>query len=84
MKIITTKTAKKFNPEYGWVEQVKFFIFGFYFWTEIHAIEILPQVTEPQHLADLEEMAMYQEWRAKMKTMRLSDDEFLQIINTRF
>lgn len=34
MKILTTKTVKKFHPEYGWIDQVQFRLFGFHFWTE--------------------------------------------------
>ena len=34
MKILTTKTVKKFSPEYGWIDQVQFRLFGFHFWTE--------------------------------------------------
>lgn len=36
MKIITTKTVKKFSPEYGWIDQVQFRLFGWHFWSENH------------------------------------------------
>ncbi len=46
MKILTTKTVKKFSPEYGWIDQVQFYtpeinllifkIRPFHFWSENH------------------------------------------------
>jgi len=39
MKILTTKTVKKFSPEWGWIDQVQFRLFGFHFWTENHKSE---------------------------------------------
>ena len=84
MKIITTQTKKVFSPEYGWINQITFFIFGFKFWTENHLFEIEKEPEAPKYSYDLEEMTGYQEWRQKMHLMRLEDDEFMQIINTRF
>lgn len=84
MKIITQKSANKFSPEYGWINQISFFIFGFKFWTENHLIEIEKEPEAPKYSYDLEEMTGYQEWRQKMHLMRLDDEQFTQIINTRF
>ena len=81
---ITTQTSKKFHPEFKWVQQIKFYIFGFQFWTEIHAIEALPQVTETAHLADLEEMAMYIEWRNKCHLPYIENTQFDLTLNTKF
>lgn len=84
MKIITKKSAKKFSPEYGWVNQISFFVFGFKFCTENHFIEIISEPKEEKYSYDVEEMTGYQEWREKMHLMRLEDDVFIQILNTRF
>lgn len=82
MNILTKKTKKVHSPEYGWLEQVKYYVFGFCIMTENNPINPFPEGEKTAH--DIEEMAMYQEWREKMKLMRLEDDEFIQILNTRF
>lgn len=81
MKILTQRKKKVFSPDYGWLEQVKYYVFGFCVMTENNPIEAF---TEERTVHDLEDMAMYQEWREKMKLMRLEDDDFVQILNTRF
>jgi len=46
MKIFTTKTVKKFSPEWGWIDQVQFKLFGRTFWTENHEAEPIPDQIE--------------------------------------
>ena len=74
------KTVQKvFLKEYGWVNQTKCYLFGkrgLCFLTVNNAIEVLPQVTEPAHLADLEELALYIEWRNKCHLPYIEDSEF--------
>ena len=74
------KTIEKvFLKEYGWVELTKRYLFGIRglcFFPEVNPIEVLPQVTEPEHLADLEELAMYIEWRNKCHLPYIEDSEF--------
>ena len=86
MKKITQKKSKKYNPDFGWINQISFFIFGFKFWTENHLIEISEpdEAEEKENIHNLEEMAMYAEWREKLGLMRLNDDDFVQILNSRF
>lgn len=84
MKIITTRKANKIHPEYGKVLQVTFYIFNLKFWTENNPVEVDHPEEKFKYDYDLEEMTGYAEWREKMKLMRLSDEEFTQIINTRF
>ena len=73
------KIQKVFLKEYGWVNQTKCYLFGkrgLCFLTVNNAIEVLPQVTEPEHLADLEELAMYIEWRNKCHLPYIENSEF--------
>lgn len=74
------KTVQKvFLKEYGLVNQTKCYLFGkrgLCFLTVNNAIEVLPQVTEPAHLADLEELSLYIEWRNKCHLPYIEDSEF--------
>lgn len=84
MKLFTRKTAVKFSQEFGKINQVTYYFLGVKFWTENYLIEIEPIKEEPKYSYDIEEMTGYMEWRQKMHLMRLEDEEFMQIINTRF
>jgi len=70
----TTKT-KKFMPEYGWIEQVRFYLFGFHVWTENHPLEI-PEDVEPMAIYQLkrERQVSYSEMSANMP--ELTNAEF--------
>ena len=46
MKIFTQKSAKKFSPEFGPIKQIKYFIFGFHYWTVYNPIEIPDNLEE--------------------------------------
>lgn len=84
MKLFTRKTAVKFSQEFGKINQVTYYFLGVKFWTENYLIEIEPIKEEPKYSYDIKEMTGYMEWRQKMHLMRLEDEEFMQIINTRF
>ena len=84
MKLFTRKTAVKFSPEFGKINQVTFYFFGLKFWTENYLIEIEPIKEEPKYSYDIEEMTGYMEWRQKMHLMQLDDDTFSQILHSRF
>ena len=84
MKLFTRKTAVKFSPEFGKINQVSYYFLGLIFWTENYLIEIEPIKEEPKYSCDIEEMTGYMEWRQKMHLMRLDDDTFSQILHSRF
>lgn len=46
MKILTTKKVKKFSPDWGWIDQVQYFLFGWHFWTENYISEPLEESVE--------------------------------------
>lgn len=78
---------KVFLKEYGWVKQTKHYLFGkrgLCFLTVNNAIEVIPQVTAPAHLADLEEMAMYIEWRNKLNLPYIENSQFDLTLNSKF
>lgn len=90
-KIIRTWYGKKtiqkvFLKEYGWAELTKRYLFGIRglcFFPEINPFEVLPQVTEPAHLADLEELALYIEWRNKCHLPYIENSQF-DLTRTKF
>lgn len=81
MKVFTTTKKKVFDPNYGWLEVPEFRFFGFrYGRGRIHkaSIEILENKTSTH---DLEEMAMYLEWRNKMHLPYIENSEFDLTLN---
>lgn len=83
MKALTTTSRKVYHSEFGWLKQIKFFLFGFHFLTENHPIQ--EQIEEAiGNVYDLEDMAVYIEWRKKMKLMRLSNQEYEKVLTTKF
>lgn len=84
MKLITKKTSKKFSPEFGWLKVVEFKFLGFKFWTEHHLIDDIVPTNEKHTSHDLEEMAMYAEWREKLNLGPVDNETFTQILNNRF
>ena len=84
MKLFTRKTAVKFSPEFGKINQVAYYFLGVKFWTENYLIEIEEKPEELKYSYDIEEMTGYMEWRQKMHLMRLDDDTFSQILHSRF
>lgn len=84
MKILTTKKAMKFHPEFGRVEQITYHLFGVKILTENFLPEAEPQQPEIKNDPDLEEMTGYIEWRAKMKVMSLTNEQYTNVANTRF
>ena len=80
-KVIKDKVTLK---EFGMVERVRLFIFGILVWTEYHAIEAKVQHEEKNHRANISEMEGYLEWRERLKMGNVSDEDFINILNTRF
>lgn len=73
--------------EYGFAYQTTFYLFGRRGLGVVigyDPIEAPAQQAERIYNADLEDMTGYNEWRAENKLMRLSDEEFDLIMNTRF
>ena len=54
MKLFTRKTAVKFSPEFGKINQVTYYFLGVKFWTENYLIEIEPIKEEPKYSYDIE------------------------------
>lgn len=83
-KLITTKETKKFSNEYGWLRVITYYFLNVRFWSEHYLLFEPKQEEKPIKRHEIAEMEDYQDWREKMHLMRLSDDEFMQIINSRF
>lgn len=75
------------NTNYGRCEEVKIYLFGLKrlgFVIGYNPIEEQIEKDEKQSLADLEEMAVYLEWRNKMHLPYVENTEFDLTLNTRF
>lgn len=84
MKIRKTIRDKVTLKEFGRVERIRVLVLGILIWTEYHAIEAKVQHEERNHRANLAEMDDYLEWREKLKMGNVSDEDFINILNTRF
>ena len=75
MKIFTQKSANKFSPEFGPIKQIKYFIFGFHYWTVYNPIEI-PDNLEETALCQIiaERQVSYSEMTANLPD--LSNSQF--------
>ena len=67
------KTTKKikFHPEYGRIEQVKYYLLGFHFWTENNPIPKEDEPIKPNR--ELEEITGFNEWT---KDYNLTNEDF--------
>lgn len=84
MKVFTTTKKKVFDPNYGWLERNEYRFFGIRYWIGQPykaEIEILDNKTTTH---DLEEMAMYLEWRNKMHLPYIENSEFDLTLNEKF
>ena len=59
MRLFTRKTAVKFSPEFGKINQVTYYFLGVKFWTENYLIEIEEKPEELKYSYDIEEMTGY-------------------------
>ena len=84
MKLIKIKKDTVTLVEYGKVNRVRLFFLGVLIWTEHHAIEAKVQHEEKYQRANISEMEDYLEWRQRLKMGNISDEDFINILNSRF
>lgn len=80
MKLFTATKKKVFSLDYGWLEEIKFKFLGFTYLTERHFAEVLDE----KKVHDIEEMAMYLEWRDKCHLPHVDNEQFEKVLTNKF